>query len=85
MQFRFEKFFSLLRILIIAIDFKDFVHVGQGGLEIALRLIDEGPHLIILRFLRAELDRLIVIVQRLVVIFQFHLGVSPSLKNIGVV
>src|SRR5437868_14715999 len=47
-QFRFEKFFSLQCILIIGIDFKDFVYVGQGGLEIALRLVDEGAHLIIL-------------------------------------
>ena len=65
MQFRFEKFFSLLRILIIGIEFEDFVHVGQSGFEIALRLVNEGAHLIILRFLRAELDRFVVIVSAL--------------------
>ena len=79
-----REIFSLLRILIIGIEREDFVHVGQGGLEIALRLVDEGAHLIILWFLRAELDRFAVIVQRPVVILQLHLGVGASLKNIGI-
>ena len=48
-------------------------------------MVDQGAHLIILRVLRTELDRLIVIVQRLVVILQLHLGVSAPFKNIGIV
>ena len=65
-QFCVQKSFSLLRVLIIGIELESFVHIGHGGLQVALRLINEGAHLIIFRFLRAELDRFVVIVQRFI-------------------
>ena len=62
-----------------------FLGIGQRGFKVALVLVNERADLIILRFLRAELDRLVVIVQCLVVILQLHLGISTSLIDIGFV
>src|SRR5207247_9998696 len=80
-----QKSFSLLRVLIIGIELESFVHVGHGGLEVVFILMNESAHLIIFRFLWAELDGFVVILQRLVIILQLHLRVGASLKNIGIV
>src|SRR6266480_287777 len=83
-QFCVQKSFSLLRVLIIGIELESFVHVGHGGLEVVLSLMNESAHLIIFRFLWAELDGFVVILQRLVIILQLHFRVGAPLKNVGI-
>ena len=83
MQFRIQKFLPRLRVCITRIELERFLGVGQRGFKITLVLVNERTDLIILRFLRAKLDRLVVIAQRLVVILQLHLGISTPLIDIG--